>query len=210
MRRILPILLLVSFALFVAGCGEYGKRYSGESDQAASTSSADEKRVTDEKFDDETRERDGCTDVEEVDSEGSTHTTDLGEKVDYEQNPPTSGNHYQIAAPWGLYDSEDRQTEEIVHNMEHGHVVITHKGLTDKQEDTLLDQARINPYHLLVMPRKENPKDGVFYSAWTAQVYCEQPSAPALQYMIDNWRDQGPELFTDDEGTMGLVEKKDS
>ena len=207
MRRILPILVLVSFALLVAGCGEFGKRYSGSSDDTANAANAaEEKRVTDEKFDDAARKAAGCTDVQEYDSEGSTHTTDLSEKVEYEVNPPVSGDHYQIAAPWGLYDSEDKQTEEITHNLEHGHIVITHKGLSKAQEDDLLDQARINAYHLLVMPRKENPKDGVFYSAWTAQIYCEEPSAPALQYMIDNWRDQGPELFTDDE-SMGLQEK---
>jgi kynureninase len=48
------------------------------------------------------------------------------------------------------------------------------------------------------MPRKKNPKDGVYLTAWTAQMYCKKPSKAALQHMIDEWRDQGPELFTND------------
>ena len=51
--------------------------------------------------------------------------------------------------------------------------------------------ARINPYHLMVLPRKANPKKGVYYTAWTAQMYCERPSKAALQHMIDEWRDRG-------------------
>ncbi len=202
MRRFIPLLLVLMFAsLVAAGCGEYGKRYEGDGASAAGAS-GDEKPITDEKFDEAVQKRDGCTEVEEFESEGATHTTDPDEKVEYERNPPHSGNHYQVAEEWGLYD-EQRPDVSTVHNLEHGHVVITHKGLSAKQEEELLDQARINPYHLLVMPRKQNPKEGVYYTAWTAQMYCKQPSAAALQYMIENWRDQGPELFTDDQGNMG-------
>lgn len=208
MRRILFILVILTATLIAAGCGEFGQRYEGDDNAEAAT--GEETRITDERFDDETRKRDGCTEVEEFDSEGSTHTTDVDEDVEYENNPPHSGDHYQIAAPWGLYDEQDKQDVEWVHNLEHGHISVTYKGLDDEQEGELQEQVRKNLYHLFVMPRDDNPKDGVFYTAWTAQVFCEQPSAPALQYMIDNWRDQGPELFTDDEGTMGLVENEDN
>jgi hypothetical protein len=197
MRRTLAIILIISASLVAAGCGQYGKRYEGSGDSAANAATGEEKRVSDETFDDAVRKRDGCTEVEEFESEGSTHTNDPEEKVKYKHNPPHSGDHYEVAEEWGLYD-EQRPDVETVHNLEHGHIVITHKGLSEKEQDELLEQARINPYHLLVMPRKQNPKDGVFYTAWTAQLFCERPSAAALQYMIDEWRDQGPELFTDD------------
>jgi hypothetical protein len=39
----------------------------------------------------------------------------------------------------------------------------------------------------------------VYYTVWTHQIYCKQPSKAALQYMIDNYRDQGPELFMEDQ-----------
>ncbi len=207
MRRFVPLVFVLLFATLVAaGCGEFGQRYEGDGDSQASSTS-EERKVTDEKFDEKVRERDGCTEVEEFESEGRTHTTDPEEKVKYEHNPPHSGNHYQVAEDWGLYD-EQQPDVATVHNLEHGHIVITHKGLSDKEQGTLLDQARINNYHLVVMPRKQNPKDGVYYTAWTAQLFCEKPSAAALQYMIENWRDQGPELFTEDPAMGGG--KKDS
>lgn len=199
MRRIsLLVLLLLAAALVATGCGQYGKRYSG-SEEASANASGQEREITDEAFDEKVRTRDGCTEIEEFESEGNEHTTDIDEKVEYEHNPPHSGNHYQIAAEWGLYD-EQQPDVQTVHNLEHGHIVISHKGLSKADEDKLYDHARINDYHLLVQPRKDNPKNGVYYTAWTAQVYCEKPSAAALQEMVENWRDQGPELFTDDAG----------
>jgi hypothetical protein len=205
MRRTLAIILIISASLIAAGCGKYGERYEGSNDSTANAAASEEKPVSDEAFDDEVRKRDGCTEVEEYESEGSTHTTDPKEEVEYEANPPHSGDHYQIAVPWGLYDEEQADTE-TVHNLEHGHILITHRGLTDEQEREVLETARINPFHLVLMPRKANPKEGVYYTAWTAQVHCERPSAAALQYMIEEWRDQGPELFTDDEANeeMGI------
>lgn len=206
MRRFATLAaVLVLASLVAAGCGEYGKRYEG--DGSAQVAATEETPITDEKFDDEVRKRDGCTEVEEFESEGNTHTTDPDEKVEYKHNPPHSGDHYQVAAEWGLYD-EQQPDVSTVHNLEHGHILVTHKGLTAKQEDELLAQARKNPYHLVVMPRKQNPKKGVYYTAWTAQLYCKEPSAAALQYMVDEWRDQGPELYTDDP-SMGTG-KKDS
>lgn len=196
MSRIPLVALLLLASLVATGCGQYGQRYTGE-DDAAPTAASDEKPITDQEFDDEAREADGCTELEEFESEGSTHTTDPNEKVEYEHNPPHSGDHYQIAADWGIYD-EQQADVSTVHNLEHGHIVISHKGLSDEEERELLEHVRTNPFHLLLQPRKANPKDGVYYTAWTAQIYCEKPSAAALQLMIDEWRDQGPELFTDD------------
>ncbi len=210
-RRLAPLTLLVLATFVAAGCGEFGQRYEGDDSSANVSASGEEKRITDERFDDAVRERDGCTEVEEFESEGRTHTTDPDEKVEYENNPPHSGNHYQVAEEWGLYD-EQQPDVSTVHNLEHGHIVISHKGLSNEQEETLLDHARINPFHLLVMPREQNPKDGVYYTAWAAQMFCERPSKAGLQFMVDEWRDQGPELFTDDAGggEMGLGDDEDA
>lgn len=206
MRRILLPLVLLIPSLAIAGCGEFGQKYDGGGDDSKAAVKS-EKRVSDERFDDEVRERDGCSKIEEVESKGSTHTTSIDEKVTYTQNPPTSGDHYEIAADWGLYDTEQPDVQ-TVHNLEHGHIVMQYKGLSDAERDKLYDSAK-GQFHVLVEPRKENPKDGVYYSAWTAQIHCDRPSNAALQYMIDNWRDQGPELFTDDPGdSMGIKQKQ--
>jgi hypothetical protein len=200
MRRIPMILVFLAALLIAGGCGQYGKQYKA-ADKAA-TASGREAVVTKAKFDDAARKEAGCGELEEFKSEGQGHTTDPSEKVDYKHNPPHSGQHYQVPLDWGLYDTEQRDVE-WVHNLEHGHIVMLYRGLTSKQRNQLLDDARINPYHLLVIPRKKNPKPGVYYMAWAHQIYCERPSKAALQYMITNYRDQGPELFTTDAAKSG-------
>ena len=60
------------------------------------------------------------------------HTSSLGETVEYTTIPPTSGNHFGTPAQCGIYDREV-QDEQVVHNMEHGHVVISY-NLTDPEE----------------------------------------------------------------------------
>jgi hypothetical protein len=198
MRRICLLLLLALSATFVAtGCGQFGKKYHGDSKTKAAA--ANEQKITTKKFDAAAKKADGCEDVQEFDSEGRTHTSSLKEKVTYKTNPPTSGNHYQVPAECGVYDKQQPDVQ-TTHNLEHGHIVIDYKGLTDAQLSTLLKQDDKNSYHLLVQPRDKDPKAGVYYTAWTAMLYCKTPSAPGLQYMIDTYRDQGPELFTTDTG----------
>lgn len=204
MRRFPLVLLLLVFAsLLATGCGQYGKRFEGDA-SASSSADGQEPKITTKKFDAAARKADGCGELQEFESEGRGHSTDLNEKLTFKTNPPSSGKHYQVASEWGVYDTQQPDVQ-TVHNLEHGHIVISYKGLSGKQVATLLDQVKINPFHLLVEPRKANPKKGVYYTAWTKQIHCDTPSAAALQYMIEQWRDQGPELFTNDtsNGTMG-------
>jgi hypothetical protein len=200
MRKLTLVVVLLLATLVAAGCGKFGNTDSSGGSEGKDPTGK-EKRITDEKWDAAARKESGCTDLKEFDSEGSTHI-DKSERATYEHNPPHSGNHWNdpsVNAPaeYGLYD-EELKDEQTVHNLEHGHIVITYKGLTDKQHDELYEQAKINPFHILVEPRSKNPKNGVYYTAWTAQLYCKEPSKAALQYMIDEWRDQGPELYTND------------
>jgi hypothetical protein len=196
MRRI-PMILIFLTALFVAaGCGQFGKKYEATSTNSGTATGRD-KVISTEKFDEATQKKYGCTAPETFKSEGRTHITDVNEKVKYGHNPPDSGNHYQVPLDWGIYDTEQRDVE-WVHNLEHGHIVQLYKGLSSSEKQDLLDYTAINPYHLLVIPRKTNPKDGVYYMAWTHEIYCKTPNKAALQYAVTEWRDQGPELFTTD------------
>lgn len=189
--------LIVLAALLIAGgCGQFGQKYKADT-SSANTATGRNKVITTQKFDAAAQKQFGCTAPEEVKSEGRGHTTDVNEKVDYKHNPPLSGKHYQVPLDWGLYDTEQRDVE-WVHDLEHGHVAMLYKGLSAGEKANLYDFARINPYHLLVIPRKANPKAGVYYVAWTHQIYCKTPNKAALQYMVTEYRDQGPELFTTD------------
>ncbi|MCW2949686.1 MAG: hypothetical protein JWN41_699, partial [Thermoleophilia bacterium] len=159
MRRIPKFLVVLAALLIAGGCGQFGKQYKASDDAAADTASGRDKVVTTQKFDAAAQKKYGCGPVEDFKSEGRGHTTDENEAVDYKHNPPHSGKHYQVALDWGLYPDEQRDVA-WVHNLEHGHIVMVYKGLNSNDKNDLLDYARINPYHLLVVPRKKNPKDG--------------------------------------------------
>lgn len=193
MRKFTVLAVVLFATLVAAGCGKFGDT-DGSGATSGKAASGEEKRITNVRFDAAARKAAGCTEIKEFESEGSEHVEG---KVKYKSNPPNSGNMANEPLPWGIY--EDQQSDErSIHSMEHGQVVISYKGLSDKQQKKLDRQVRINPFHLLLEPRKDNPKKGVYYTAWTAQLYCRKPSAAALQYMIDEWRDNGPELMTGD------------
>lgn len=193
MRRILiTMLLLASAALVAAGCGQFGQMYKPEK------KSSKAKVISNKPFDTAARKAGGCGTIETIKVTGrGDHSTSLDEKIKYSENPPTSGRHYQTPLDWGVYDTEER-AEKFVHNHEHGHVVITYKGLSGAEKQQLLGYVARDPFHLVVLPRSKNPKNGVYFTTWEARLYCRKPSAPALQEFVKQYRDQGPELFMND------------
>ena len=193
MRRTAITLIALGTAMLVAaGCGQFGKRYSPEKKQS------DTKVISTKPFDAAARKAGGCGTIETVKVTGrGDHSTSLDEKIKYSVNPPTSGRHYQTPLDWGVYDTEER-TEKFVHNQEHGHIVITYKGLTGAEKQQLLSYVQRDPFHLVVLPRSKNPKNGVYLTSWEGRLYCRKPSAPALQEFVKQYRDQGPELFMND------------
>lgn len=55
--------------------------------------------------------------------EGRDHVAET-ERVTYTMNPPTSGNHSARTARWGFYKTDPPLDENLVHNLEHGAVII--------------------------------------------------------------------------------------
>ena len=56
---------------------------------------------------------------------GRNHIADNTAAGNYNSNPPTSGDHWQVPADWGIY-SEELADEKVVHNLEHGGVWISY------------------------------------------------------------------------------------
>lgn len=50
----------------------------------------------------------------------------VGEQVDYNSNPPTSGKHYDDWIRSGVY-AESRDDRNLVHSLEHGYVIMHYK-----------------------------------------------------------------------------------
>tara|TARA_B100000378_G_scaffold274133_1_gene268134 strand:- start:294 stop:797 length:504 start_codon:yes stop_codon:yes gene_type:complete len=58
--------------------------------------------------------------------------------VDYNTSPPTSGDHWTGPARCGFYE-EGLPDEQIVHNLEHGHIVVSYNLPRVEEVDQLKD-----------------------------------------------------------------------
>jgi hypothetical protein len=93
-----------------------------------------------------------------------------GQRVTYNSNPPTSGSHYAIPASWGIYSKEPPVDERLVHNLEHGGIIISYKPelLGNEELEKLKAQLRslssINP-RIILVPRA-NLDSAIALTAW--------------------------------------------
>lgn len=97
-------------------------------------------------------------DVEEIPTDEPLHESE-GTEIEYSTNPPTSGHHYPDWADPGLYD-EVVPDGYLVHNLEHGYVIIWYDcdTLTDAECETLMDDIQsvidfYDGYKVIGMPR---------------------------------------------------------
>jgi len=95
-----------------------------------------------------------------------------GQKVQYGTIPPTSGSHWaQPAGPiaWGIKDTTFPD-EAVVHNLEHGGVLIVYKGLNDQELAKLKDIVRIlmnNGYPKVILePYPQLTEARIAVSSW--------------------------------------------
>ena len=146
----------------------------------------------------------GCELQSKKGSGVATHSTSLDERVNYNTNPPTSGRHYEIPAQDGIY-GQAPQDEQLVHNMEHGRVIVWVKpSLPKDQRADLRAMVEDDSYQMVLVPRKNMPY-AVAATAWNADpapggtgrlLVCKDvndKTFDALQAFRDEHRSQGPE-----------------
>ena len=120
---------------------------------------------------------------------------------DYSTTPPTSGPHWNQAsspaapARCDIYDEEIRD-ERIVHNMEHGHVVISH-NLQDPDQVAQLEQVsndlEFKSNWLLVRPYSKIDSDEVAITSWGWIQKFQGVDAEGIKAFYDAHRNQAPE-----------------
>jgi hypothetical protein len=97
------------------------------------------------------------------------HLSNPAATVKYNSFPPSSGPHYQTAAQWGIYEEPIRQTI-LVHNLEHGGVVIQYGDVGADAVSKLGFFYQDDPNGLVVAPF---PKLGKKFAltAWNEPEY---------------------------------------
>ncbi len=111
----------------------------------------------------------------------------------YNSNPPTSGDHYQNPAPARFYDKE-LPDEQLVHNLEHGHIWIAYKpGLPAEIVDGLKNFAGGN---IVVTPRSKNDTD-IALAAWGRldkfDIEANEIDSQRIKDFISRYQNRGPE-----------------
>ena len=135
----------------------------------------------------------GCGPIESFEDElgdkphlGADETFD-----DYKTNPPTSGVHRGQTSPWGSYrEAPDHET--LVHNLEHGGVIIHYKDLSDEQIDQVDEFADSHVDGVISIPNPEIEKP-VVMTAWRHMQECEELNTTAIEGFIEERCNKGPE-----------------
>lgn len=120
------------------------------------------------------------------------------QKVEYNTNPPTSGNHDAVPAGDGAY-SESPTSQDLrhfLHTLEHGRVEIFYDpGLDRRRINQLGGLFNDDPFHMVLMPYRRMPYKAAA-TAWGHVMGCNKVSDrtfDALRAFRDRYRDQGPE-----------------
>jgi hypothetical protein len=149
----------------------------------------------------------GCTLESSKGSGVQTHTRSLEEKVNYKDNPPTTGRHYAIPAEDGVYAGSPPQDEAVVHALEHGRIVVWVKPTVPRDARGMIRaMVEDEDYLMLLAQRREMPY-AVAATAWNSEpapggtgrtLGCEDWSPDvidALRAFRDQHVGNGPEPF---------------
>lgn len=124
---------------------------------------------------------------------GRDHISDGAPRPDYNSNPPTSGSHYASPANVRFY-FEELPDEQLVHNLEHGHVWISYKSnLPTEIIKVLKGFAGRNT---IVTPRPANDFD-IALASWGRldkfNIDGDSIDKQRIKNFILRYQNQGPE-----------------
>lgn len=128
-----------------------------------------------------------CGEIEEQDSQGADHI-EVGAAHDpYTTNPPTSGPHYNEPGlgpvQTGFYeDAAEAPPEGVVHNLEHGMIVIYYNPDAPAEViDDIKNAVDDESIATVATPWADIEGDAnVIYTAWGLSQSCEQVSRAVL------------------------------
>jgi hypothetical protein len=154
--------------------------------------------------------------LQDVESQGRRHVDELAEDFEYNSVPATSGQHYaQPRGPaiWNLY-TDPIQQEILVHNLEHGGVVVQYGSkVSQSTVAQVVEWYSNDPRGLVVaplLPALEEQKSAlaskIALTAWQHLMTCSAFDEAAFSGFLDEYRGPGgdaPEKFPLDALTPG-------
>ena len=149
----------------------------------------------------------GPVDVGEFhESIGNDHIPSFESYTNYNTNPPTSGPHWdvmnnpRVPVACGFHDQQLRN-ERTVHNLEHGHIVVSYNVSDEDTRNALFDAVRDLPNwrrYVVVQPYAQIPQGQIVMAAWEYLQRFDEVDPEGMKEFYDGRRGHGPE------GTAGL------
>lgn len=128
--------------------------------------------------------------------QGQQHITPGQAHPAYNSDPPTSGWHYDTPLDAGFHETPVAD-EQVVHNLEHGHVVISYDcskladcAATKPQIRQLVERNR--NWKVTAVPR-QNAGAAIALTAWGWLDKLDGYDEARIAAFINAWRDRGPE-----------------
>ena len=116
--------------------------------------------------------------------------------TEYTTVPPTSGVHWERAAPWGVYASPIADERQVA-NLDAGGVIIQY-NTSDEQLISQLEEfvrgQNAFPCHLVLAPNQTMPFT-IAITAWGVRDTMDTVDEERLQEFIDAYRGNGPEAI---------------
>jgi len=133
--------------------------------------------------------------IETFPDEGNTHVP-VGTPIDYQTDPPTSGNHYPDPQPGGYYTAPVA-SGFLVHSMEHGGVIIYYDASRLTADNLLALQALAAQHpgtfsQVVVVPRTD-PTYAIILTAWTHRLRLEAYDQARIEGFMTLFLGNGPE-----------------
>jgi hypothetical protein len=111
-----------------------------------------------------------------------------GEQPDnWNSNPPTSGDHLAAPQAPGVYGGE-QDPRALVHNLEHGYVLMLYKNLPQDQQDQLREFVEARDGSKLVLaPYSGLERDGVALVAWQNLELLQRVNMDVVQAFVNDY-----------------------
>ncbi len=128
--------------------------------------------------------------------QGQEHITPGQSHPAYNSDPPTSGWHYDQPAEAGFYDTA-LPDEQLVHNLEHGHIVISYDcsklaNCDDVKAELRRVVDRFQRWKVVAVAR-ENADAAIALTAWGRIDRLDTYDEARIVAFVRYWRDRGPE-----------------
>ena len=133
------------------------------------------------------REAAGSEGVKTFPMAGQDHIAANEQPDNWNSNPPTSGDHLATPLPPGVYDT-DQDMRALVHNQEHGYVVILYKGIPADQVDQLRQFVEARDRSKLVLaPWSGLEQNGVTLTAWQNLETLQRVNMDVVQAFVNDY-----------------------